>query len=1072
MTASNTLDLIKAIPPVRSVFRIVRAGGLSLRRAWMERNAAFRAIGPAWPIALCVSVFALAILFTAQGREVLLVTAERPELLRLFVLALTFASIALMLTAMFVMSAKTRVLDAGLHEETQKGQARFAEDPIHSSSSLRTRTAFALGVALPLSVFWVLTRDPEPHQAWSELGRAAQATAVGVLFYLAALVLEHVLHRTLENIRDWRAKAQQSFASAHEERRRHEFNARTGTVRHAHDPRTETATLHDAIEDERRAEVARSAAWAAYCAGALLHWFFAPPMRWVIPAGVTMATFAMLGARDNAAILVTLSAMVAAYVFLYTRHNAMREVDTDRGRELVVDRRLQATHRGVSFSAVAVSLLLLWVGYWLPEIHRTLGPATVVVMGLFIVVNILTWFVRSALGPPPLDQPPPRARSASQAPAHLESALERSVAPLLRAADWVLRQVGGLMYGIGRFAEKLQGVVQPQRVLAFGVGCVVIDKLVLPALEGMNPSPGILGASLMVGVCFVLAFLLTLGLVHIVRPPGETLPKARNRLAAAWRFLSPPRERAVRFPSWVLLAPFLIAALGENHDVTRIPSTPDYPIISDVDRANAWIDAARREGFGSAAAPIPAIVVLAEGGGIRAASHSGQLLAQLDSLPGAGGASFFNRVYAISGVSGGAIGASAFLAGRADSHGLPDAEGPARVRAFLSEDLLTPLLAGLFASDFVSIFVPFNIIDRLMRAANPETGLTHSANANAPWQIPSRGDFFENAMSQAWREHGRSGSDFFVQPLEQVVGEAATPDVPGSPPRPLPVVMFSTFSADDGMLAAASNTIFEACPAPATPTFGVRLVTVQDCLAAREDGVWTLPLSTAAHVSARFPGSNPPGLIEAPSNNGDAAGKWDGWRQRRFVDGGYIDNSGAAAAAEAVQVLRRQARVRGVSVRVIVLHIFARAAESDAATRLARTGAFNEVAAPLSGFLQARERSGRLPTVALCQLLTPENADSDDCARLNEVRVFQRTQTSGPTCAEDPSAITAGGADWISAPLCVSSHEGQPRNYLLGWLMKPGSHRQIGADMNAIALGVLNAMSIAPPERVETAPPT
>lgn len=1062
MTAVTGLwRLVKAIPPVRWGVRWLRGGALSLRRAWMERNAAFRAIGPAWPVALSVSVFALTMVLTDQGREVLLVTAEEPQLLRLFVLVLTFVSIALMLTSLFVMSAKTQALDTRVREETLRGQPRFAEDPVHSSASLRTRAAFVLGITLPLSVFWVLTRDPSPHPAGSELGRALEAAAVGALFYGAALVMEHVLHLALESIRDWRQAAQKDYAIAHTERRRHDFNAGVGATQRADDPRTETKTPAEAVQKENKAEGARSAAWLAYCTAALFHWFVAPPMRWVLPVGAAMMAFAQSAERQSvmpAAILVTLGAMTAAYVFLYVRHTAMREVDTERGRQLVVDRRLQATHRGVSFFVVFTSFVLLWAGFFFPEIHRSLGPATVVVLGLFLVVNVLTWFVRSALGPPPLDRPPPRARGTNDAPAHLESNAEKLARPLRHSISWIVRQVADLMFWLGRGIETLQGFVQPQRVLAAGAGFVAVDWFVLPALESMDPAPGLLGASIMVLTGFSVAFLMTLGLVHFLRTPddrSETAQGKPRQFTLLRRLFFPPREGAVRFPSWILLAPFLLAALGENHDVTRMPATSSYPLSADYARADAWLEEGQRRGYGSAEAPIPAVVVLAEGGGIRAASHTGQLLAALDRQQAIDGFTFFDNVYVISGVSGGAIGASAFLAERADRAGQPaDAASPSTVQSFLGEDLLTPLLAGLFASDFVSIFVPFNGLDRLRRAANPDSRLVHEDGAALPVQIPSRGDFFEHAMSQAWREHTSADNNRFEQPLEQVAAIGASPEAPA------PIVMFSTFSADDGMLAAASNTRFGDCPAPAAPTFDVRLVTLQDCLAAREDNVWTLPLAAAAHVSARFPASNPPGLIDSPSQQG-GDGAWDGWRQRRFVDGGYVDNSGAAAAAEAVQVLRARARARGLQVRVIVLHIFARAADGGARAALGRSAAFNELSAPVSGFFQSRERSGRLPTVALCQLIATTDMDSEKCSELNEARFFDTRTSASSSCREDMSVINTAGADWVSAPLCVSGREGAPDNYLLGWLMKSDSHRQIGDDMAAIADDVLRAMARA-----------
>jgi predicted acylesterase/phospholipase RssA len=126
------------------------------------------------------------------------------------------------------------------------------------------------------------------------------------------------------------------------------------------------------------------------------------------------------------------------------------------------------------------------------------------------------------------------------------------------------------------------------------------------------------------------------------------------------------------------------------------------------------------------------VLVAASGGGIRAAYWTASTLAAMDGVPGSS-----DNLFAISGVSGGSVGAATYAAlqrerlvsGQADSV-LP------RARVVLAEDFLSPVVAGLLFPDLIQRFIPFPVAwaERqrfLERAWEAALGPTPNAFADA-----------------------------------------------------------------------------------------------------------------------------------------------------------------------------------------------------------------------------------------------------------------------------------------------------------------------------------------------------
>ena len=173
-----------------------------------------------------------------------------------------------------------------------------------------------------------------------------------------------------------------------------------------------------------------------------------------------------------------------------------------------------------------------------------------------------------------------------------------------------------------------------------------------------------------------------------------------------------------QIPALALLAVAAVAwaiiGTNNNHQVRlgdeRAPEPLDAPAAF-----SEWLQK-RADLQEFAGRPYPVYLVTAEGGGLYAAAHAAWVLARIqDSCP-----VFARHVFAISGVSGGSLGAAVFSALTKaypsprklarEQKCSPEAvdSGPMQkaVRSYLREDLLTPLLAAGLFPDFFQRFWP------------------------------------------------------------------------------------------------------------------------------------------------------------------------------------------------------------------------------------------------------------------------------------------------------------------------------------------------------------------------------
>jgi hypothetical protein len=193
--------------------------------------------------------------------------------------------------------------------------------------------------------------------------------------------------------------------------------------------------------------------------------------------------------------------------------------------------------------------------------------------------------------------------------------------------------------------------------------------------------------------------------------------------------------------------------LNDNHHLRQLPQRPPPATPPDFNAAfRAWLQA-RPAKAGQEAYPV--VLVAAEGGGIRAAYFSAQVLAAIqDQCP-----AFASHLFAISGVSGGSVGSAAFAGILDGTKPIPASEAPcdmspraqltvgAKVESILRTDYLAPVAATLLYPDALQRLLPFPV-GPWDRARTLERTVEKSFSSVVPT------DFMERSIFGYWRPDG------------------------------------------------------------------------------------------------------------------------------------------------------------------------------------------------------------------------------------------------------------------------------------------------------------------------------
>jgi len=392
---------------------------------------------------------------------------------------------------------------------------------------------------------------------------------------------------------------------------------------------------------------------------------------------------------------------------------------------------------------------------------------------------------------------------------------------------------------------------------------------------------------------------------------------------------------------------------NDNHKILVEPVRSDVtagaPATLD-DQFALWFKSRQdRDRYEEKNLPYPIYVVAAPGGGIYAAFHAASQLGSLqDHCP-----FFSHHTFAISGVSGGSVGAAVFssfldiTANRAMSNVSPGAcvdrdWRPAKQLGtlsivdlsdrVLSKDFLSPLFAGLLFPDFLQRFLPIPIgaFDRARRFDFTLEQGVEDVLRN-PKIVGEENTQAGNLLTKPYIDHWK-------------------------PEGSAPALIINTTEVDTGRRRIISPFLFGLSK-------GLRFMPVWpegegESRNALSSG---MPLSTAVGLSARFPWISPAGwfhdverdpiterVIQQSMENKENPSKV------RLVDGAYFENSGVATALDLIKAMEETAGQHGFADKIQINLI---ALTRDIEYGRSQTG-LNEATAPVRALLNARTARG------------------------------------------------------------------------------------------------------------------
>ena len=407
-------------------------------------------------------------------------------------------------------------------------------------------------------------------------------------------------------------------------------------------------------------------------------------------------------------------------------------------------------------------------------------------------------------------------------------------------------------------------------------------------------------------------FLLLTGVLAALAWGVRRGPITQYALAPALRFL-----RFKRFPvllfllAWALVVSVLDS--GGYHDIRRAEARPAPAPAPTIGQAwQRYLDA------GPPGKGRPVVIVGAQGGGIRAAVWtalvmecifgpgpvvgSGDICAEGGAEPDlrrlADAADDLVPVFLASGASGGSVGLAAWSARRADLvQDRSSSATPRRIEGILDRDFVAPDVAGLLLNDLPHTLLAW---DRTDRAAMLELAWEQAwYNRQLPVLDPSaRG--LARGLRQTWDLTHANGT--WTTPVLALNGISVEDGcrflasaVDFALPRQLPTDPTGIATAVDSTDDRPDDAACRGVASPPGDAVDILPSTNEliDYLCPAED----VPLSTAAHLSARFPYVSPTGRIErrpCPSSDGLVAAPAVSYD----ADGGLFDNAGSGTAVD------------------------------------------------------------------------------------------------------------------------------------------------------------------------------
>lgn len=436
------------------------------------------------------------------------------------------------------------------------------------------------------------------------------------------------------------------------------------------------------------------------------------------------------------------------------------------------------------------------------------------------------------------------------------------------------------------------------------------------------PLPARIFAGILTAISIIALFITTF------YPTVAAIPGTHNMLliaAANWVFVGSilvfygEKYRVPVFLMLLILA-FVFSAWNDNH---RIRTTGDLARDnrSSIDTHFAeWLEPRLQKWKldpETSGKPYPMFLVAAEGGGIRAAYWTANVLGALQDADNR----FADHVYAMSGVSGGSLGIATFTAMiKAKKHNsrftadcMTDKgfSYQACSRAFLENDFLAPPAGRMLYGDLIQRFLPFPV-----RAFDRATAI-------------------EQGWETAWKD--LTATDYFNEAFLDLYDDDSS----------LPVLLLNSTWVEKGYRVVTSNVKQD--------EHFLNLVDLYEVTHQE------LRLSTAVHNSARFTYVSPAGSV-----NDQSGSSWG-----HLVDGGYFENSGSITLAEAYIAIQAAAGDSFSSIRPVVLMITNEPRQDDKAEADPSPIA-NELLSPVYAMLNTRGGRGSLARANMKQLVSTQ----------------------------------------------------------------------------------------------------
>jgi hypothetical protein len=400
-----------------------------------------------------------------------------------------------------------------------------------------------------------------------------------------------------------------------------------------------------------------------------------------------------------------------------------------------------------------------------------------------------------------------------------------------------------------------------------------------------GPSAAIVGLALAMGPLTALIFVV------------DGLRLETNFLGRSIGFTRPPVISVLLL--WMAVAPMLFSL----HTIRVLPPSHRVVAVNDRRSLDEFFDAWVKACVTMPDRPVRPVVVAISGGASRAGIWGARVLGALDAADGRNNAA----VFAVSSVSGGSLGAAAYMAVKRASKSpcgynedalatMPERLDRLNIH-YLGGDALGPLLAGSLLSDTPrSLFSPIEALIRYLIGAEPRGG--------------DRAEALERAFENLWR---RNLAEAKMEGMKMPsFGEG----------------FLSLFYEDGAVRPGVPVWVLNGTDV----TSGGRMLTVP--FGSQIGMTWPfyasvdllgllgadVAISTAINNSARFPYLEPSGevvSVNAPPHQMHTGAP-------EVLDGGVFDNEGLEAAVEIAEWLKRQT-VNGQPVQPIIVQATANA---------------------------------------------------------------------------------------------------------------------------------------------------